>query len=77
MGQIVFGLVIFALLYGIVDVYEKSSVGYYKRLDRWYARLFDMASDALAPLFTGTYYAFSVVCLILVLSFFWGWPLSW
>lgn len=77
MRQIVFGLVVFALLYGIVVVHEKSSEGYYKRLDHWYARLFDMASDALTPLFTGTYYAFFVVCLILVLSFFWGWPLSW
>ena len=77
MGQIVFGLVIFALLYGIVDVYEKSSAGYYKRLDRWSARLTDMVSDVLTTLFIGIKYAFYVVSLILVLSFFWGWPLSW
>ena len=77
MGQIVFGLVIFALLNGIVDVYEKSSAGYYKRLDRWSARLTDMVSDVLTTLFIGIKYVFYVVSLILVLSFFWGWPLSW
>jgi len=65
-----FGLVVFALLYGVADVQIKIDKGYYKRFERWNARLIDMVSDALTPLFIGIKYVFYVVSLILVLSFF-------
>ena len=76
LATLLFGTLIFSFLYGVVIVWDQYIDGYYKEFGSWKHRLFNMVFDIFTPLGQVFYYAWYACCLLLVMSFFLGWPVQ-